>query len=194
MGPSLDASTSRPVWTNVPACAATRRVRTREAIRVSRTTGSGRCHLTTGSHPKLPEVVIEVLVQHHAPTATGNPAKHPARWPARLGSPISRSANQVAKATDVCLPGRWGRREKLGWTTSLPFRPGDDVDRQPVEWRMAQWAGGRRGHQLPQTVPQVAAHMTDHLWRCETPPQRLAIRRQAADPIEDGISGLGVEE
>ena len=59
---------------------------------------------------------------------------------------------------------------------------------------MAQWARGRRGLQLPKTLPQIAAHMADHLWRREAPPERLAIRCPAADPVEDGISGLGVEE
>ncbi len=46
----------------------------------------------------------------------------------------------------------------------------------------------------PETLPQIAAYMADHLWRREAPPERLAIRCQAADPVEDGISGLGVEE
>jgi len=59
---------------------------------------------------------------------------------------------------------------------------------------MAQWAGGRRGLELPETLPQIAAHMADHLWRREAPPERLAIRCQATDPVDDGISSLGVEE
>ncbi len=59
---------------------------------------------------------------------------------------------------------------------------------------MAQWAGGRRSLQLVETVPQIAAHMADHLWRREAPPERLAIRCQAADSVEDGVSGPEVEE
>lgn len=92
------------------------------------------------------------------------------------------------------MPGRRARREKLGWAPSLPFGPRDDMDRQPVEGRMAQWAGRRAGLQLPETLPQIAAHMADHLGRREASPERLAIRRQAADPIEDGISGFEIEE
>src|SRR5207249_614829 len=147
-----------------------------------------------GSHPELAQMMIKMLVQHHAPASPGNSAKDTAGWPLRRRSAISKAANQVAQASDVCLPGRRARGEKLGRAPSLPFRPGNDVDRQPVEWRMAQWARGRRGLQLPETLPQIAAHMADHLWRRETPPQRLAIRCQAGDPVEDGISGCGVEE
>src|SRR5881296_1827403 len=122
-------------------------------------------------------MMIKMLVQHHAPASPGNSAKDAARWPRRRGSPIGEAANQVAQATEVCLPGRWARGEKLGRAPSLPFGPRHDVDGQPVERGVAQGARGRRGLQLPETVPQIAAHMADHLWRGEAPPERLAIRR-----------------
>src|SRR2546426_7605027 len=161
-----------------------------DGIRDYKVTGVQTCALPI----LLAQMMIKMLVQHHAPASPGNSAKDTARWPLRRRSPISKAANQVAQASDVCLPGRWARGEKLGRAPTLPFGPRHDVDRQPVKGRVAQWTRGRRGLQLLETLPQIAAHMADHLWRCEAPPERLAIRCQAADPVEDRISGLGVEE
>ena len=72
---------------------------------------------------------------------------------------------------------------------------------QGITWIASQlsgaWLSGPEAGAVsssPETLPQIAAYMADHLWRREAPPERLAIRCQAADPVEDGISGLGVEE
>ena len=60
-----------------------------------------RCQLTdrapaASSHPELAEMVIKMLVQHHAPASPGNAAKDTARWPRRRRSPISKPVNQLA--------------------------------------------------------------------------------------------------
>src|SRR6266516_5425954 len=49
-----------------------------------------------GSHPELAEMMIKMLVQHHAPVSPGNSAKDTARWPVRRRSPISKAVNQGA--------------------------------------------------------------------------------------------------
>src|SRR5690348_574557 len=139
-------------------------------------------------------MMIQVLVLHHTPAAPRDSAKDTARWPGGRRSSIRKAPNQIAQPADVRLPGRGTRGEKLGRAFSLPLGPRYDVDHQPVERRVAQGARRRRRLQLPETVPQSAAHMADHLWRCEAPPERLAIRCQPADPVEDGFSALGVEE
>src|SRR5438552_3573795 len=103
-----------------------------------------------------------------------------------------RSTNSRKRLTSACqVVGRVARNS--GGLRPFPFGQG-------ITWIANQLSGdprdprGRRGLQLPKTVPQIAAHMADHLWRRETPPERLAIRCQAGDPVEDGISGLGVKE
>jgi len=53
---------------------------------------------------------------------------------------------------------------------------------------------GWSGLELSEALAKVAADVAHHLWSREATPPRLAIRCQAADPVEDGISGLGVEE
>src|SRR2546425_8695396 len=137
--------------------------------------------------------MIEMLVQHHPPASSGNAAKHTACWPLTRRPPISKAPNQGTQPAHVRLPRRWTRGKKLRRASSLPFRPGHHVDRQPVEWRVRERSRGWSGLELSEALAKVAAHVAHHLWSREATPQRLAIRCQATDPLENFIATLGVE-
>src|SRR6266581_826162 len=129
------------------------------------------------SHPELPEVVIEVLVLHDTPAPSGNPAKDTTRWPLSGRSAITKAPNQVAQPGHVRLPRGWARGQELRRAPSLALGPRQHVNHQPVEGRVRQGAGGWCGLQLPKTLAKGGAHVADHVWGGEAPPERLALRR-----------------
>src|SRR5881296_2832126 len=130
----------------------------------------------TGSHPKLPEVVIKVLVLEHTPAPSGNAAKDSARGPVSHGSAIREALNQIAQAVHVCVPRRRARGQKLRRALALPFRPWQHVDHQPVEGRVGQGPARRSGFKLPEALAKPATYVADHLRDREASPERFPIR------------------
>jgi len=63
-----------------------------------------------------------------------------------------------------------------------------------LRWRARQRNSSLLGLELSEALAKVAAHVAHHLWSREATPQRLAIRCQATDPLENFIATLGVEE
>ena len=137
--------------------------------------------------------MIQMFVLHDTPAPAGNGSKHPARRP-RCGGPTRPEAlNELAQSTYIGGPrGRTGR-EEFRRAFPLPFRPRQDMNREPIQWKARQWSGWRTSLDLTESLPQIAAYMTDHFRRRESTPDRLALGYQPGDPIHNGSPNLRIK-
>ena len=130
-------------------------------------------------------MMIQMFVLHDTPARAGNGSKDPARRP-RCGRPTCPEAlNELAQSTYVGGPsGRTGP-EEFRRALPLPFRPRQDMNREPIQWKACQRSGWWTGLELTEPLPQIAAYMTNHFRRRESTPDRLALGCQSRDPIQN---------
>src|SRR2546427_6008409 len=85
------------------------------------------------SNAELTQMMVEMLVQHHAPAGARNASKNPTRWPGG-GWPARRNAlHEIPQPIHIRRPrGRTGR-EKLRWTLPFSSRPRHGVNREPIQ-------------------------------------------------------------
>src|SRR5437867_260052 len=146
------------------------------------------------SHPELTQVVIKMLVLHHAPARSRNTPEDSARRPGGRRSSRPKPLNQIPQPPDVRRPRRRARGEKLRWTLALPFRPRHHMNSQPIHRKPRERTGWRPGVELAQSLPQVGTHVTHHFGGRKSAPHGLALRPEARDPVEAGGADLRIKE
>ena len=68
------------------------------------------------------------------------------------------------------------------------------MNRKPIQGEVRDRARGRPRVQLAEPLAQVAAHVAYHFWRCKPPPNRLALRCQSSNALQNGNADLRIEE
>src|SRR5712691_3966674 len=134
-----------------------------------------------------------MLVLHDTPARAGNGSKDPAGRPCCGGPTRPEALNELAQSTNVGRPRGRTRREEFRRAFSLPFRPRHDMNREPIQWKARQRSGWWTSLELTESLPQIAAYMTNHFRRRESTPDRLALGCQSRDPIQNGGPNLRIK-
>src|SRR2546428_7677749 len=107
-------------------------------------------------------MMIQMLVLHDTPARPGNGSKDPARRPCCGWATRPEALNQLAQSTYVGRPrGRTGRQE-LRRAFPLPFRPRQDANLEPIQWKTPQRYVWLTGPALTDPLPQAASDMINH--------------------------------
>src|SRR5438034_9469919 len=89
--------------------------------------------------------------------------------------------NELAQSTYVGGPsGRTGP-EEFRRALPLPFRPRQDMNREPIQWKTCQRSGWWTDLELTEPLLQMADYMANHFQRRESAPDRLQIGCHARD-------------
>src|SRR5215470_3232047 len=105
-----------------------------------------------------------------------------------------RNAQSNPQSTHIRLPCCRPGREKLGWTLPFAFGPRHDVNREPIQGKPNKRPGWRPRVELAEPMTKVATHVAHHFRGCKSSPDRFAVRRQAGNPIDQGLASLRIKE
>ncbi len=137
--------------------------------------------------------MIQMFVLHDTPARAGNGSKDPARRPRRGWPSRPEALNELAQSTYVGSPRGGTSREEFGRALPLSFRPRQDMNREPIQWKARQRSGWWTSLELTESLPQIAAYMTNHFRRRESTPDRRALGGQSGDPIHNGGPNLWIK-